>query len=108
MKLHPQQLLLSSAHSDVYTADYGSTVSIPCNVTRNDGTTYVYRWYRDGTEVRIITAGSGSGTLVLESVNESHRGRYECVVVITASGVGGQPLLEPIGSVTIGVGGNVF
>ena len=49
--------------------------------------------------------GPGVGTLVLMGVAEEDRGRYECVVVITASGVGGQPLEETIGAITIGVGG---
>lgn len=101
----PEDLLTSL--DNVYTADHGSTVSVPCHVTRNDGTTFAYTWYRDGTEVDRIT-GTGMGTLMLEGVMDNDRGRYECVVEITASGVGGQPLEEIIGAVTIGVGGMCY
>lgn len=62
----------------------------------------VYRWYRDGQPV---LTPAGTGTLVLEDVDEDDRGRYQCVVEIRASGVGGQPLEELVGDVTVGVGG---
>ena len=95
---------MAASPDNVYTAEHGATVIIPCTVTRNDGTTIVYKWYRDGVEVGSIP-GPGAGTLVQEGVSEEDRGRYVCVVEITASGVGGQPLEETIGAVTIGVGG---
>ena len=89
--------------SNVHPADHGDNVTIPCQVTRNDDVDIVYKWYRDGEEVASIS--DSSGTLRLERVNVGHRGRYQCVIELTVSGVGGQPIEAVIGAVTIGVGG---
>ena len=99
--------LAAASHDGVLTADHGARLSIPCNVTRpEDATTVIYQWYRDGTTVGTVRPDMyGAGSLVLESVDVGDRGRYTCVVEISATGVGGQPLEEEIGSVTIGVGG---
>ena len=89
----------------VFTAEFGHNVSIPCNVSRfQDGTTMIYKWYRDGEEAGTVQ-DTGLGTLMLVGVAQTDRGRYKCVVEISASGVGGQPLQEIVGAVTIGVGG---
>ena len=106
VKRRPEELAAASP-SGVFTADHGNTVSIPCNVSRSqDGTTVVYQWYRDGERVATV-AGASTGALVLGDVDQEHRGRYECVVEISVAGVGGQPLEEIIGAVTIGVGGSL-
>lgn len=105
MTLRPEDLVAPS-ENNVHAADYDDTVSIPCNVTRDDDTTIVYKWYRDGEEVRSISrSDSSSGTLKLIGVTEDDRGRYECVVQHRAPGVGGQPLNMTVGAVIIGVGG---
>ncbi|CAI8056046.1 Protein sidekick-2 [Geodia barretti] len=98
--------LAAASHDGVLTADHGARLSVPCNVTRpEDATTVVYQWYRDGTTVGTVRPDMyGAGSLVLESVDVGDRGRYTCVVEISATGVGGQPLEEEIGSVIIGVG----
>lgn len=103
--LRPEDLVAAS-ETNVHAADYDDTVSIPCNVTRDDDTIIVYKWYRDGEEVASISrSDSRTGTLKLMGVTEGDRGRYECVVQLRASGVGGQPLNMTVGAVTIGVGG---
>jgi hypothetical protein len=93
---------LPGSSDGLFQTDYGTTVSIPCQVTREDGTTVVYRWYRDGVLVETINIQPGD--LEREGVREAERGRYRCVVEIAASGVGGQPLEEVIGALTLGVG----
>lgn len=95
--------LVSGSENNVHAADYGDNISIPCQVIRSDDTEIVYKWYRDGEEVDSIS--ESNGMLRLQSVTEQHRGRYQCVVELTAPGVGGQPLEAIIGAVTIGVGG---
>ena len=102
IRRRPEDLAAGSPDG-VFTAEHGARVTIPCDISRpQDGTTVVYQWYRDGQPVVTLT---GTGTLVLEGVDEEDRGRYQCVVEIRASGVEGQPLEELIGDVTVGVGG---
>ena len=104
VKRRPEDL----APNGILTVDHGTRLSIPCNVTRpeDDGTTVVYHWYRDGASIGTLPPDKyGAGSLVLESVGVADRGRYTCVVEISASGVEAQPLPEEIGSLTVGVGG---
>ena len=93
---------LAGSSDNIRTFSFGDTINIPCRVIRSD-ITPVYEWNRDGEVVTDPVPGTSE--LELSQVTQDDRGTYECVVILTVSGVGGQPLRESIGSVTIGVGG---
>ena len=93
--------LAAGSSDNVRTISFDATINIPCRVTRSD-ITPVYEWNRDGEVVADPVPGTSE--LELSQVTQEDRGKYECVVILTVSGVGGQPLREIIGSVTIGVG----
>ncbi|KAI6646629.1 Receptor-type tyrosine-protein phosphatase F-like [Oopsacas minuta] len=69
--------------SPTKTPDYGSTVTLTCDVTDSSGSTqnFVFEWYKDSS---LITSET-SKDLILSSVTTSDTGNYSCSASIQGS-----------------------
>ena len=86
----------------------GSMVTIPCSATPLAGGTAIqYRWTRDG---KIIGPESrDDGTLIIPAIrgDQSDNGLYECSLVVEKSGLDAAPLVIPVASTVVTVGGEL-
>ena len=82
------------------TPDPESRVELPCLANGGSGVTLAYRWTKDGVIVE-----NNDGQLTIQSIQVSDNGVYECSLVASVAGINSAPLIIPLGSTTLTVGG---
>ena len=75
-------------------------IVMPCGVSTDNIVTVVYQWTKDG--IQVITDNNrvklDGGDLNITNFMESDRGKYECFVRLSISGINAPPIVWSVGS----------
>lgn len=82
-------------------------MSLPCSAQATNELTIRYRWTRDRRLVGEAERQQGELVIASISADQSDNGLYECSLVVQASSVNAAPLVIPVASSLVTVGGKL-